>query len=154
LFTPETIALLEGGCGLIIGTADATGAPHAGRGWGLDVLDGGRLRLLVDAADETTVANLRAVGRVAVTGADVRTLRSRQVKGRLLGLEPAAGTDRARAARYRDALYTAVEETDGQPRVVLDQLTPAAYLVALVEATEVFDQTPGRGAGSALGPSS
>ena len=57
MFDPETRAFLESGCGLLVATVSADGAPHAARGWGLDVLDVGppaRLRLLLDADDERT----------------------------------------------------------------------------------------------------
>lgn len=154
MFDDDTIAFLESGCGLLVGTVAADGAPHAGRGWGLDVLDAGagRLRLLLDAADEVTLANGAGSGAVAVTAAEVRTLRSLQLKGRVVGIVEAEGTDRARAARYCDELWTAVEETDGEPRELLEQLTPAAYRVALVEVTALFDQTPGPAAGASVGP--
>ena len=42
MFDPETRAFLESGCGLLVGTVGADGEPHAGRGWGMDVLEPGR----------------------------------------------------------------------------------------------------------------
>ena len=101
VLSDELAAFLEGGCALIVGTVGADGRPHAGRAWGIEVLDAeaGRLRLLLDAADGPTLANLAGDDpRLACTGADVRTLHSRQLKGRSLGTEPATGADRARAA--------------------------------------------------------
>lgn len=156
MFDDDTTAFLQSGCGLLVGTVAADGAPHAGRAWGLEVVDpaAGRLRLLLDAADTLTLANVADTGVVAVTAADVRTLRSLQLKGRIVGLAEAEGPDRARAARYCDELWTAVEETDGEPRELLEQLTPAAYRVAVVEATALFDQTPGPAAGAPVAPSS
>ena len=62
MFSEEMVAFLESGCSLILGTVGADGAPHAGRGWGLDVVDPatGRVRLLLDAADAGTLADLSA----------------------------------------------------------------------------------------------
>lgn len=148
----ELAAFLEGGCALIVGTVGADGAPHAGRGWGLEVVDGpsGRIRLLLDAADTATLANLDGDAAVAVTGADVRTLHSRQLKGRALGTEPASGADRARAARFCDAMFADIEATDRQPRDLLDQIVPAAYVAVTVAVDAVYDQTPGPGAGAVI----
>ena len=85
-----------------------------------------------------------------MTGADVRTLHSRQLKGEVTAVEPARGEDRARSGRYQDAFFTDIEETDGQPRVLLEQIVPAAYLVATIEVEAVFDQTPGPRAGAVV----
>lgn len=154
MLSAELVAFLEGGCSLIVGTVGTDGRPHAGRAWGIEVLDAesGRLRLLLDAADGTTLANLGGEGaRLACTGADVRTLHSRQVKGRSEGTEPATGADRARAARYCDAFFADIEATDGEPRELLDQIVPAAYVACTVTAEAIFDQTPGPGAGACVG---
>ena len=153
MLSAELVEFLEGGCSQIVATVDAAGDAHAGRAWGIEVLDAvaGRLRLLLDAADARTLANLAGPDpRLACTGADVRTLHSRQVKGRASGVEPATGADRARAARYCDEFFTDIEETDGEPRALLDQIVPAAYVVCTMVVEAVYDQTPGPGAGAAL----
>ena len=72
--------LAERGCALVVGTVGPDGAPYASRGWGLSLTPTttGPVRLLLNAGDETTLANLRrsdaSGGRIAVTGADVVTL--------------------------------------------------------------------------------
>ena len=98
MLEPETAAFLETGCALIVGTVATDGEPLAARGWGLTVLDPSRVtvRLLLDVADITTIEHLAAGGAVAVTSADVRTLRSVQMKGRARGVEIATGEDAAR----------------------------------------------------------
>jgi hypothetical protein len=154
VLSDELAAFLEGGCALIVGTVGSDGRPHSGRAWGIEVLDAeaGRLRLLLDAADGPTLANLAGEDpRLACTGADVRTLHSRQLKGRSLGTEPAAGADRARAARYCAAFFADIEATDGQPRELLEQIVPAAYVACTVQVDALYDQTPGPGAGAAVG---
>src|SRR6187549_661846 len=85
VFDPDTRAFLESGCALIVGTGGPDGAPHAGRGWGLELLDGlssGRLRLLLDAEDERSIAHIADGGPIAVTATNVVVLRSMQMKGR------------------------------------------------------------------------
>ncbi len=152
MFDEETAALLTSGCALIVGTVGADGEPHAGRGWGLDVLDDGadlaRLRVLLDAGDERTVEHAAAGWAIAVTATSVRNLRSVQLKGRALSIEVAGREDLDRAERYIDAFFTDINETDGTPLDLLQRFVPLGYVACTVEATERFDQTPGPGAGA------
>jgi hypothetical protein len=150
----ETRAFLESGCALIVGTVDPDGAPHAGRGWGLSVLDGGapaRLRLLLDAEDGVSVANAAAGGAIAVTATSVTTLRSIQLKGRSSATEVATVDDEARAVRFIERFFADVHATDGVEWEVFDRMTPAGYVAAVLEAHEAFDQTPGPRAGARVG---
>ena len=39
VFDESMIEFLQSGCALLVGIVDATGRPHAGRCWGLTVLD-------------------------------------------------------------------------------------------------------------------
>jgi hypothetical protein len=147
-----TVAFLGTGCALIVGTAAEDGAPRASRGWGLDVLDGDRtsLRLLVDADDVVTLDQLVPGRPVAVTATDVRTLRSLQLKGESEGIEPGTAADAERAARYCDAFITAVHEADGVTRDRMERIVPASVAACRVHLAELFDQTPGPGAGSSM----
>lgn len=144
--------LAERGCALVIGTVGPDGSPHASRGWGLTLTPAtaSPVRLLLDAGDAVTLANLRREGdgRVAITGADVVTLRSFQLKGRVVAIDDADAEDRAKVDRYCDDFFTDIEATDGTPRVLTERLRPAAYVACTVEIDEAYDQTPGPGAGS------
>jgi hypothetical protein len=148
----DTIAFLVGGCALIVGTVSPDGDPHASRGWGLTVLGTGplRARLLLAADDARTLANLEQGARVAVTAGDVPTLRSMQLKGRSLGLEPGTEDDRARMGRFVEGFYGDISSTDGTPRRVLDRLTPLDVTACTIEVEELYDQTPGPSAGARL----
>jgi hypothetical protein len=153
---PETARLFESGCALTVGTVAPDGSPHASRGWGLTILPGGeQVRLLLDADDGTAIANLASTGAVAVTGAAVPTLRSVQIKGRA---EPPVPThdaaDLACAARFREGFFGDVERIEGTPRALLERLTPARLSVCTVTVDELYDQTPGPIAGTALRSSS
>jgi hypothetical protein len=149
VFEPETVRFLEGGCALIVGTA-AGGVPRATRGWGLDVLDGGAVRVLLSRDDAPPADHLRAGMPIAITGADVRTLRSAQVKGRVLTTEPGTTADAERARRYHEAFFGDIVHTDGTPRALLERMMPSGYLSCAVAVDELYDQTPGPGAGAAL----
>ena len=128
MFEPEMVAFLESGCSAIIGTVSDDGEPHAGRAWGLDVLPsesdrpgggsdataGSTVRVLIDADDELTVHHLIDLGPVAITAANVPTLRSVQLKGRYLGIEDA------------DEAETETKQPAGKPRSPQRQETKGA----------------------------
>jgi hypothetical protein len=147
------VTFMEAGSALIVGSVALDGAPHAGRGWGLDVLDvaAGRIRLLVDADDDRSRANLVAGRPVAVTCTDVISLSSMQFKGTSAGLVPSASTDPARVRRYTDAFYRDIQEADRTPRALLERLTPDQVVAFELDIEVVFDQTPGPGAGREVG---
>ncbi|MCD9625702.1 pyridoxamine 5'-phosphate oxidase family protein [Rhabdothermincola salaria] len=154
MFDPDTRALLEGGAALIVATVGPDGLPHAGRGWGLVVLDDDpdRLRLLVSGDDHALCRQLGDGGAVAVTAADVPTLRSVQLKGRSLGIEPAGPADFTTAEAYIDALFADIETADGAARPILERWRPRAIVACTVAVEDRFDQTPGPDAGSPLSP--
>jgi len=130
------------------------GEPYASRAWGLDVLEVGppaRVRLLLDAEDERTLEHVAAGGAIAITAANVLTLRSMQLKGRSQGLDGAASTDRARVDRYVREFHADVEATDHVTWELFQQFFPVDCVACLVDVHEAFDQTPGPGAGARVG---
>jgi hypothetical protein len=151
VFDPERATFLESGCSLILGTVLPDGEPHAGRGWGLTLLSPpGSVRLLLDVEDTVTIDRAAEGGAIAITAASVRTLRSLQLKGRVLAVEPGSAEDAARAGRYCDEFFTDIEETDGFDRAIMELLVPTGYTACTVTVDDLFDQTPGPGAGARL----
>ena len=150
MLTPELVTFLESGCGLIVGTASSTGEPRANRGWGLEVLDAGRVRVLLRSDDSVLTDDLTANPLLAVTGADVHTLRSVQLKGRAGTVEPASSADHERSARYRRDFFAAIQAIDGFTTTQLDRLVPDGLVACEMVVTEVYDQTPGPGAGASI----
>ena len=151
MFDEETRAFLESGCGLIVGTVAPDGAPHAGRGWGLDVLDAGtpaRVRLLIDVDDDRTIAHVAAGSAIAVTATDVRTLRSIQLKGRSIAPEVLTAEDEARAGRYVESFFADVHAIDNVRWELFEHFMPSGYVACTFEAHERYSQTPGPGAGA------
>lgn len=152
VFDESIQTVVEAGSPLILATASADGRPHAARGWGITAVDSARglIRVLLDADDPVTVANAKLGGPIALTAADVVSLRSVQFKGKCVSVEPATDADRDSSARYCDKFFADVEQTDGTPRVKLERLVPNDLLAVIVEVRELFNQTPGPRAGETL----
>ncbi len=132
VFDESMIEFLHSGCALLVGTVDGSGRPHAGRGWGLTVLDpdAQRVRLLVDAADDITLANLQPNALVAITTASVRTLHSVQMKGTVVFVEPSTESDEAKRVQYTSDFAGDIHDTDGEPMELLERWARAALLHA------------------------
>ena len=149
----DLTAFLESGCAMIAGFLTPDGEPFASRAWGLEVVDAARgiVRVLLGEADVVRVDPLGAGSpALALTGTEVATLRSAQVKGRIERIDPPSADDLRRTERYCDEFFGAVERVDRFARALTARLTPADLLVATVQLDEVFDQTPGPQAGTRL----
>ena len=153
----DTKALLEAGSSTIVGLLTTSGEPFATRGWGSVIISDEpmRMRTLVGAGP------FRAAGyrlhhdepfAIAVTGADVLTLQSVQVKGTVVAVEAATEDDLHVSERFCDDFFQAVDRVDGVARHLMARLVPADLWACTIEVAEVFDQTPGPGAGRCIGP--
>jgi hypothetical protein len=147
-----TVELLEGGSALTIGTVRSDGVPHAARAWGLDLLahDPMRVRVLLDAHDTGTIENLQPGANVAVTATSVPTFHSVQLKGTSRGIRATGDGDAERFARYERSFYDDIETADRTPRHLMERLSPEELVAVELDITEVYDQTPGPGAGQEL----
>jgi hypothetical protein len=152
VFDRETIEFLESGCSLVLGTVAPDGGPFASRGWGLTVTepDDDRVRVLLDAKDTATLDNIGATRRLALTAAEVPTLRAMQLKGRVTNVVVADDADRATVEEFCDAFFSHVVATDGTDRRLLEHLVPFDFVACEVTVEEIYDQTPGPGAGCAV----
>lgn len=156
LLGPDTEAFLHTGCALIVGLVSPDNEPHATRGWGLTVLHDQqddaplRVRFLVDANNAVAVELLGSGCAVAVTAADVKTLRSLQMKGHALEVQPATDEDRAMWQHYSEQFFDDIEESDRTPRALLERFSPVDVVAGVAVIDELFDQTPGPGAGGRL----
>ncbi|HET7652086.1 MAG TPA: pyridoxamine 5'-phosphate oxidase family protein [Acidimicrobiales bacterium] len=142
----------NGSRALIVAAVTPDGAPHATRGWGISLdMDERTARLLLPADDDVVIAALGARdARIAVTAGDIDTLHSTQIKGRALHIERATETDELTAAEYVDGFAAAVERVDGTPRTLIERLVPTAFVACTITIDDVFDQTPGPGAGASV----
>src|SRR5918993_1903599 len=133
VFDEDQTTFLESGCALVLGTVLADGAPHTARGWGLTVLaSGDQVRLLLDAEDDRTIDRAAQGGRIALTGASVRTLRAVQIKGQALAVEVASPHDEERAGRYCEAFFRDITETDGTDLDLLLRMVPTGYVACTI----------------------
>jgi hypothetical protein len=147
----DLMAVVERGSGLIVGTATDDGEPRATRAWAVVLAAGTqRARVIVSADDPSSVIGLRN-GRVAVTAADVRTLRAVQMKGRVTAVEPASSADIEMMDLQSQAFFEAVHEVDGNPVEQLRRILPHQVVAVEFDVEEWFDQSPGPGAGAVLG---
>jgi hypothetical protein len=141
----------------MVGTCDAELVPELIRAWGPRVSrDRKSISLCVaKAGSARTLENLRDNGRLAVTGALPLDSSALQLWGRCLATAPASRRDLSAVEAHRD-LFARVNESLGVPRPFIEALwgrelagSPAMVKIRFV-AEQVFNQTPGPGAGSRL----
>jgi hypothetical protein len=149
---PETAELLESPCSLIVGTVDADGLPDASRAWGVEVLDGHHLRVLLSTQAPVTRRNVEGGGAIALTATHFSTFESVQLKGHATRVEDATPADRIRFERYCSGATRAIAESDGTPEELVGRFMTADVYACLVTVESMFDQTPGRTAGAQLAP--
>ena len=148
----RTRAFLSDRAALIVGFVGPDGLPRASRGWGMEIVDDDLCRLLVDGCDVPHLGHLVPGGLIAVTGADVVSLRSIGLKGPIEAIEPTDDHDIAHHLRHTDAFFDDIEATDHTPRHLLDRFRPGALVAVTFRATQVFDQSPGPAAGRSMPP--
>lgn len=152
----ELSAFLESGCSTIVGVLAPAGEPYATRGWGIEVLSGDppQIRLLLSAGAVAAIDRHPGDGAefaIAVTGAHVLTLRSVQMKGTARDMELPTDADLERSRGFCEAFFTDVMTVDHIARELMDRLVPADLVAVTVDVDELYDQTPGPGAGAPLG---
>jgi hypothetical protein len=141
------------GHSLVVALVD-DGVPYVTRGWALTVVSDApgqlRLRLVLSSEEQPWFEHRQPSRAIAVTAADPRTLRSVQFKGRAAPAGPLTAEDRADVIRHCDTFFGAVVEADGLDRRLLEGIVPADFIVCTVDVDDVYDQTPGPGAGAVL----
>jgi hypothetical protein len=151
----DVLGLFGAGAAIIVGTVGPDGEPRATRGWSVRSVDAdtGRIRVMISADDPLVVGNL-AGSRIAVGGAEVRTLRSAQVKGRVVSVETPTAEDLADMAHDSERFFVDVHVVDGNPLELLRRLLPHDVVAVEIEVEEQYDQSPGPGAGEPVRASS
>jgi hypothetical protein len=129
----------------------ADGAPFALRGWGAR-LDGDRsgARVLLAAIDvgAVTADASSLVGEwIAYTATDVRTHASVQMKGPIRSVGATTEDDLERFIAYCVEYYDAVMDVDFISRELMERMEPVDLVVVDFGIEQVFDQSPGPGAG-------
>ena len=137
MFGNELTSMIDDGAGLVVGTVGDDGEPRATRAWSVSVGDPAECRVRVGAG-------------VALNGADVRTFRSVQLKGRIVAVEAPDPTDLEVTRVQSDLFLRTVHETDGNPLESLRRILPLDVVAVEIVVEEMYDQTPGPDAGRPL----
>lgn len=153
----ELKTILEGPVSVLVGTRDSRLVPEITRAWGPRVShDCRRLSVCVPiATSRKTLDNLEANGEIAVTVSLPTNYETFQLKGRHATAAEPDGADLAAVERHRDA-FAKVNESLGHSRQRVEafwraEMETSAVLVKISLAPEqIFDQTPGPGAGRSL----
>jgi flavin reductase (DIM6/NTAB) family NADH-FMN oxidoreductase RutF len=143
--------LLLAGSATIVATRDRGLRPALTRGWGVQVsADGERLTLCVGTPPGSSVrANLDDNGEIAVTCSRPTSYRTVQVKG-TAAVVGAPTADQLDAVQTQVAAFSAEVVQLGLPADTGAMLLDEDLIAVVVEPREVFDQTPGPGAGARL----
>ena len=154
LIDEELVRHLQGPVSAFLGTTDATSVPDATRVNGLAALDGRRLRVLI-AADATAArANATPGSRVAVLVTDITTYRSVQLKGTVQIASPARTPGDVAVVHHHVSTFTGASDSVGMDSRLAPNLFALDVVPLVVEVDELYDQTPGPGAGRRVGAGS
>jgi hypothetical protein len=147
----DVAAFLRGGVALVVATRDAELRPEIARGWGPVLSEEGCvLQLCVGAQrDSRTIANLEHNGELAATFSLPTTYRSIQIKGTLRELRDPAPGELALVHAHLAAFVDEAERV-GVPRVAGSRFAEPPFVAVTIAIRELYDQTPGARAGSAL----
>jgi hypothetical protein len=149
----QTFELLQTGVSVVVGTRDASLMPECTRAWGLRV-ERDRTTLTVFLAEtisQKTLENLRENGVMAVSCTRPTDHLACQLKGRVRRIRAITLDDQEVSRRgHRDFLeeLTAI----GVPSELSQAWIAEPTLAVEMEVTDVFEQTPGPGAGVKVTP--
>ncbi len=147
----EVADFLRAGPALQVGTRDDGLVPECARavGYRLDP-GGGAVRVYVpQVTGGRTIANVRAWPRAAIVAAHPIDHRSLQLKGDVVAVAEAAEDERAAVLDYL-ATHGALLEMVGIPRAITRRVVAWPAWAIDVAVTDLFEQTPGPGAGERL----
>jgi len=148
----ELVQFLESGVSMQVGTRDSCLVPEAVRAVGARAVESGRevVVYVPVATGARTADNLAENGRIAVCFSRMEDHRTIQVKGTVLEVRGAAAEERATVDRYRAAFGENLAFLGMPPRLSFRVASWPCHAVRFRVET-VWVQTPGPGAGDALG---
>lgn len=151
MLSDELRAFLRDGLDVQLATRDAGLKPHGTRICALRVdADGTHVEVFAPKAGVGTVLdNLRANGRVALMCSRASDSRTLQLKGSYVSHRPAKPSERAFVAAQW-ALFEQDLTRLGLPTGILATWTMWPSVVVRVRVEQVYEQTPGPGAGAAI----
>jgi hypothetical protein len=149
----ELTDFVESGVTILVATTDQHLRPACMRALGAQVARDRRALtiFLPEATARATVANLASTRRIAIAFSRPLDHRAIQIKGTCLGTRVATTDDRAVQERYRAAYFEQLHAV-GVPRNVARRVAWWPSVAVDVSVAEIFEQTPGPGAGRRLSP--
>lgn len=141
---------LKRGLCVLVATRDASLMPHCVTGSAVIFTGPGRGVVLLPAFESApALANLRANGAIAVLVEEPTTHRGIQMKGRSLALREATAPELKQAAEFV-ARTKAELSAIGFAPTVLERMNFMPCTAVEFTVEQVFEQTPGPGAGRAV----
>ena len=151
LISADLVQFLHAGHSLLVGSRDDARRPEATRAVAIVVGDD-RTHVtlyLPDAAGARTLANLAVAPVIAVACSAAVDLRSVQLKGVVVAQRPARDDERAVVEAYRERFASHLTVV-GMARGLTRRLRVWPCHAVEIEMRELFDQSPGPGAGGPL----
>lgn len=150
----ELAEFVEGGLSMLVGTRDAALRPKVERAVGAFVgPDRETITVYLNQAlASQAVANLNENGSIAITVSRPYDHRSLQVKGQMIEMHESTAEDRSKQERW---LIGFVEHLYiiGLPRSIVRTLQIFPSVAVTMRIEDMFEQTPGPGAGRRYGAS-
>ena len=136
---------------MLVGTCDAAHVPECTRAVGLLIHDDRATATvyLPEVTSALAMVHLRENMRIAVVASYPLDHRSLQLKGRVTAIAPAVAAQRPFIERYLEA-FSGVLEQVGMPPEVVRLLSHWPSVAVTFAVDELYDQTPGPGAGARL----
>ena len=150
---PDSIVhLLQTGLSVMVVTRDASLMPECTRAWGIQVgADRESVTLfLSEAIGVKTLENLRDNGKIAVTCTRPTDHITCQLKGQVRSIKPATSANREMSRRWHRE-FRAELSAIGVPSTLSEAWIIEPTVAVQISVSEVFDQTPGPGAGKKIG---
>lgn len=142
----------ESGVSALLGTVDAEGRPHLSYAWGPRIHPGGAaVSLYVDRERAGALLAGSDVGaQIAATFTDPVSMRSIQLKGRIIGTGEPDDAERHWVERHRDAFTTTTSLVGDPPHAIRNLWLQGPTVRVDLSVERGFDQTPGPNAGQPL----
>jgi hypothetical protein len=148
---PELAAFVRSGVATVVATRGDDLRPEIARSWGPEVsADGASVTLCVPAPfGSQTLRNLEGNGAITATFVLPTTYRALQIKGTVTDVREPTPEQLARVEEHIAAFTDQVERI-GVTSTQVRALVEPEYVAVTFAARELYDQTPGPGAGSRL----
>jgi hypothetical protein len=149
----ELVEFVESGASVLVGTRDARLRPECMRAAGCVVAKDRKTLavLLPEMTGRRTLANIETGSPVAVTFNRIVDHRTVQVKGTCVRVRAADASEHEVVRRYLSA-FTESLYFVGLSRAIVRRFRVEPCVVAEVDVRELFEQTPGPGAGARMEP--